>query len=108
MIIQGVYELEYPNGVRQVKHLISAENWHTQVKPILNSISDEKELPEKQQNRDLLKKLNNQLKELIGDIDVFYELIVEGGRHHSAVVRSGILPPFFNGDIERTVKIKEL
>lgn len=104
MIIKSIHEFEYSNGVKQKKYLISAEDWHNRVKPILEAIADEKELPEKRQSRSKLKKLNTGLNNLIGDIDTFYELIVEGGRYARAL-QTDILPPFFDGDIERPVKI---
>ena len=107
MIIKGIYEFEYPNGVKQNKYLITAEDWHNKIKQILEFIADEKELPEKRQSRDKLKKLNTNLQELIGNIDTFYELIVEGGRSANAL-ETNILPPFFSGDIKREVKIKKL
>lgn len=102
------YQFEYPNGIKQDKYLISAEDWRTKVKPILEAIAEEKEKPEKKQSRDLLRRLNTDLENLIGKIDVHYELICEGGRHHGAIINNGILPPFFAQDIERQIKITEL
>jgi hypothetical protein len=48
------------------------------------------------------------LKALIGNIDPFYDLIVETGRFHEAIINGGTLAPLFDGGSIDSVKITKL
>lgn len=102
------YLFEYENGMRQYKYLISFEDYKEKIRPLLDQIAEEKEQPEKRQDHDKLRRLDRELRSFIGGIDVFYQLIVEGGRSHEAIIGGGILPPLFIGGKECFVKITKL
>lgn len=102
--IVGVYDFLYGNGFRQRKYLISLVDYR-EVRVLLDEISEERDKGEKRWDVVVLAELEVRLRGLIGDIDPFYDLIVETGRFHDAIVNGGVLPAFFNGGKEERVEI---
>ena len=103
-----VYEFDYLNGVKQKKHLVSLFNYNTYIRPLLDSISEEKELSAKDQDKQKLTIMNQELRGIIGDIDPFYELIVETGRFHKAILNGGTLGPLWISGKDMKVNIKQI
>lgn len=94
------YEVEYENGFKQVKYVISNEDYDT-IKLTLNEIEDLKDA--KKDYKHLSKRVETE----IGLFDYHYHLLPQRGDFYEAIL-TGILSPRFDGDKYHTIKSKKI
>jgi hypothetical protein len=106
-LIREVYNFTYPNGFKQLKYVITTEDYNYIIRPLLDIIENEKDKIKKERDYKLISEVSALLREYVGNIDINYELITDSGRYYKAITH-GFLPPAYSGDIPHKVLTNKL
>ncbi len=106
-IVKDKYKFEYQSGITQFKWLVSEEDYQNQLKPLLDEMYEQKNLPKKKQNYLIMNEIKQNILGLIGELDPVYEIFREGDTYHQAI-ETGKISPRFIGDGFHNVKITKV
>lgn len=90
-LIREVFEFEYSNGFKQLKYIIAQDDYINIIKPLLQNLSNDKD------------NSRTKLIELVGDIDIYNQLIPTKATYYNTVV-SGFIQPQLKGNIIHVIK----